>query len=89
MLNNKTLTVKRKRYYTRRLKQCLSCSENLYDFFFHLGYQSLLIPRVVRKLIAKNNLHRAWLSGYTGAGIAKVMEREEWRKPEATDKCFN
>ena len=69
-----------------QLKLCFSCATSLADFFFHLGYQGYELPRFLRRLIAKRILHEAWLSGYTGAGIASVMEREEWKKP-INNKC--
>lgn len=51
-------------------------ASGFHDFFFHLGYQQLILPRWFRKLVTRSELHKAWLSGYTGAGICKVLERE-------------
>lgn len=65
----------------RELKQCFSCANNLYDFCFHLGYHGLKIPKFLRRFAAKSKYHKAWLSGYSGAGIAGIIEREEWKIP--------
>ena len=63
------------------LKQCFSCANNLYGLFFHLGYHGCKVPRLLRRLAAKSKYHKAWLSGYSGAGIAGIIEREEWKLP--------
>ena len=47
------------------------------DFVFHLGYQGMEIPRPLRRLLAKSSFHQAWLSGFYGGGICKVLERYE------------
>lgn len=44
------------------------------DFFFHLGYQQFTLPRMVRRLFARTELHRAWLSGYTGLWCCSIVE---------------
>ncbi|QFT57076.1 hypothetical protein [Microbulbifer sp. THAF38] len=51
------------------------------EFAFHLGYIGIGLPRKFRKVFAKSKIHRSWFSSYTGAAIANVVEREEWRKP--------
>jgi len=32
-------------------------------------------PRQLRKLVAKTNLHRAWLQGHSGSFLVPVLER--------------
>lgn len=44
-------------------------STGIYDFVFHLGYQGIIVPKMIRRLFVKTELHRAWLSGYTGIGF--------------------
>ena len=62
------------------IKQCVACAHNVPDFFFHIGYKQIVLPRRMRKLMARSEMHRAWLSGFTGAWFAGVLEREEaWR----------
>lgn len=39
---------------------------NLTLRFFLAGYAGLLLPRAIRRLIARTNMHRAWLSGDMG-----------------------
>lgn len=34
--------------------------------FYLAGYSGLLLPRAMRRLLARTNLHRAWLSGDMG-----------------------
>lgn len=31
-----------------------------------LGYEGRLAPRAIRRLLARTQMHRAWLSGYMG-----------------------
>jgi len=59
-----------------RLRLALQHRSSLLEFIFHLGYQGFVPPRLVRKAIARTTWHRAWQSGYTGAGILSVLERE-------------
>lgn len=33
-------------------------------------------PKVVRKLFARTQIHRAWLQGWTGSFLVNVSERE-------------
>lgn len=39
---------------------------NLYLKMYLCGYGGKLLPRWIRKLIAKTKLHRAWLAGFMG-----------------------
>ena len=34
--------------------------------FYLAGYSGLLLPRAMRRLLARTTIHRAWLSGYMG-----------------------
>lgn len=34
--------------------------------FYLIGYKSTIPPRILRKLIARSDLHRAWISGWNG-----------------------
>jgi hypothetical protein len=62
-----------------RLRLALQHTRSVGEFVFHLGYQQFYPPRFLRRMFARSTLHRAWLSGYTGAGILTVLEREaEW-----------
>jgi hypothetical protein len=54
-------------------------------FCFHLGYQGVVLPPWLRRIIARSELHEAWLSGFTGAGLCKVTER---RAAAKGDKPF-
>jgi hypothetical protein len=58
-----------------RLKLAYRCANSPTDFVFHLGYQQFVPPRFVRRIFARSLWHRAWQSGYTGAGILSVEER--------------
>lgn len=58
-----------------RLKLAFQGADSVPCFMFFLGYQQFAVARYVRKLIARSEWHRAWLSGYTGAGIMDVIER--------------
>ena len=60
-------------HFNRLLMAFKRCS-GINDLAFHLGYQQILIPRPVRKVLAKTNLHRSWLSGFTGLGICSIVE---------------
>ncbi|MFV8386925.1 hypothetical protein ACNO5E_22755 [Vibrio parahaemolyticus] len=33
------------------------------------------VPRIVRKWLARTNIHRAWLQGHTGSFLLPVLER--------------
>lgn len=44
------------------------------EFLFHLGYQGFAFPRWIRKVMAKSEYHKAWLSGFTGLGILSITE---------------
>ncbi|TNC79251.1 MAG: hypothetical protein C9356_20175 [Oleiphilus sp.] len=69
-----------------QIKQCFECANNIPDFFFHIGYKQIVLPRWFRKLVARSRIHRGWLSGITGAWFAPVLEREEaWRLDSASD----
>jgi hypothetical protein len=67
------------------LKQCFECAHNIQDFFFHLGYKQIKLPRLFRKLIARSELHRAWLIGITGSWLYTVIEREQTQKGKNND----
>lgn len=57
-----------------RLLIALNTSSGFYDFVFHLGYQQFVVPRWLRKFLAKTKLHRSWFSGFTGLGILSIIE---------------
>ena len=57
-----------------RLAMAYRNAVSINDFAFHVGYQLFVVPRCVRKVLAKTALHRSWLSGFTGLGIAPIME---------------
>jgi hypothetical protein len=59
------------------LKQSIDCAENIPRFFFFLGYKQVELPRLFRKLIARTEIHKAWLSGITGAWLYSVLDREK------------
>lgn len=62
-----------------RFRLALQHRRSAQEFMFHLGYQGFVPPRILRKLFARSSWHRAWQSGYTGAGILSVLERHaEW-----------
>ncbi len=58
-----------------RLKLALTIADSATGFVFFLGYQQFVIAPALRRLFARSKWHRAWLSGYTGAGIMDVIER--------------
>ena len=60
------------------IKLAIRTAVSVPDFFFHLGYQQIVIPRVVRRLIARTELHRAWLSGFYGLWLCPVHKRAEF-----------
>lgn len=33
------------------------------------------VPKLIRKLVAKTMLHRAWLQGHTGSFLLSVLDR--------------
>lgn len=33
------------------------------------------VPKIIRKLVAKTKVHRAWLQGHTGSFLVSVSER--------------
>ena len=39
---------------------------NLYLRVYLAGYSGRVLPRWLRRLVARSALHRAWLSGFTG-----------------------
>lgn len=47
--------------------------------FYLAGYSGLLLPRAMRRLLARTNLHRAWLAGDVG-----VFKEE---RPEGMVAC--
>jgi hypothetical protein len=57
------------------LKMAANTSRSFFEFIFMLGYQQREFPRWFRRLVGRTELHRAWLSGYTGAGLVDVDER--------------
>jgi hypothetical protein len=61
----------------QRVKTAFSTCSGFLDFIFHIGYQGFLLPAWFRKLFAKTEIHRAWLSGYYGGGIVGVIERSK------------
>jgi hypothetical protein len=58
-----------------KLSSAYSTSKNFLDFVFMLGYQGFILPKWFRKAFPKSIIHRNWFSGYTGAGILKILER--------------
>lgn len=60
----------------RRFKLAFSTSKGVTEFAFHLGYQQFCLPKMLRRLLVKTRLHRAWHSGYYGGGILGVLERQ-------------
>lgn len=69
----KIKNIDRKNKYNRLLVALNTCN-NPYSFIFHLGYQGFLLPRLLRRMIAKTRAHRAWLSGFTGLGVLSILE---------------
>jgi len=69
----KIKNIDRKKKYDRLLV-ALNTSNDPYSFIFHLGYQGFLLPRCLRRMIAKTRAHRAWLSGFTGLGVLSILE---------------
>lgn len=53
----------------------LKMSRSIPEFFFFVGYDQIVPPRIFRKIFARTECHRAWLSGYTGAWLASVSVR--------------
>ncbi len=80
-------TIKRK-YKNNKLSACLhackmaSGKEKVREFWidlaFHLGYQGIELPKTLRRYNARNEFHLAWLSGFYGGAILKVLERNGW-----------
>jgi hypothetical protein len=58
-----------------RFQLAFSTSKGVTEFAFHLGYQQFCVPKILRRLLAKTVLHRAWHSGYHGGGILGVLDR--------------
>jgi hypothetical protein len=50
------------------------------------GYKGVLYPRWVRRLMARTELHRAWLSGYMGI-FCEQDQRKEWRRTSVCDRA--
>jgi hypothetical protein len=44
-------------------------SRSVGEFSFYLGYNRFSYPRWFRKLVARSELHRAWLGGFTGTSV--------------------
>lgn len=56
--------------------------------FYLIGYKSNIPPRIIRKLIAGSDLHRAWISGWNGnftesEKFMGVVDREWLRSKKA------
>jgi hypothetical protein len=60
----------------RRIKLAFHTSNGITEFAFHLGYQQFFVPKMLRRLLAKTALHRAWHSGYYGGGILGILDRK-------------
>ena len=60
-----------------RIKTAFSTCSGFMDFMFHIGYQGFLLPIWFRKLFAKTEIHRSWLSGFYGGGVVGVLERHK------------
>jgi hypothetical protein len=58
-----------------QVKTAFKTSRSIKQFIFLLGYQQILFPRSLRKLVAKSSYHHAWHSGYYGGGILGILER--------------
>jgi hypothetical protein len=48
--------------------------KSVYQNFYLLGYRRWEMPRWVRRVITKTELHRAWLSGFHGRFIEQGVE---------------
>ena len=70
--------------FFRVVKHAVHMASDANDFIFFLGYQGVLIPRSIRRMFAKSNIHKAWLAGFYGGGILSVMDRydTEFIQPE-------
>lgn len=46
---------------------------------YFIGYEQLFLPRSLRRLIAKSELHRAWLAGNQGnIGVTDGVLYRKW-----------
>lgn len=59
---------------THAIRQALQHRSSIDEFTFHMGYQGVYFPRLIRRVFARTKLHRSWLSGYTGLGILSIIE---------------
>jgi hypothetical protein len=60
--------------------------------FYLLGRRGLLLPRLVRRLIARNEWHRAWLVGHMGIYFDESGHRygvcdREWSRYRKGPQC--
>jgi hypothetical protein len=64
--------------------------------FFLLGYSGYLLPRLVRRLIARTKCHRAWLAGDMGilrerrigsGGFGSVCDRETFHPRKGPNRA--
>ena len=47
-------------------------SRSIGEFAFFLGYNHFRLPKWFRRLVARSEIHRAWLGGYTGTSVKDV-----------------
>jgi len=45
---------------------CLILRKEVYLCAYFVGYRQVMIPRILRKIFARSELHRAWLLGFNG-----------------------
>lgn len=69
------LLVRNTRSTMNKLQTAFRTCHGIVDFVFHCGYQGLTLPKWFRKVIAKQEVHKAWVSGFYGGGILSVLER--------------
>jgi len=58
------------------LRLALRTAQSPLDFVFHLGYQQFVFPRWFRRVFAKGRVHRAWMDGYHGWWLGKIVDRQ-------------
>lgn len=50
--------------------------------FYFAGYSGLLLPRALRRLLARTEMHRAWLAGDMG-----IFTEERWGEEVTCGVC--
>lgn len=57
------------------IKKFLGSKFNFHQFVYLSGYSGLVLPKSVRRIIGKSELHRAWVLGSKGLWPGAIDER--------------